>query len=40
MADEKISLEIFVEADKADLTLGQLEDGFEQLQEKLKNTRR
>ena len=40
MADEKISLEIFVEADKADLTLGQLEDGFEQLQEKLKNTNR
>jgi hypothetical protein len=40
MADEKISLEIFVEADKADLTLGQLEKGFEQLQEKLKNTNR
>jgi len=40
MADEKISLEVFVEADKADLTLKQLEDGFEQLQEKLKNTNR
>ena len=40
MADEKISLEVFVEADKADLTLKQLEEGFEQLQEKLKNTNR
>lgn len=40
MADDKISLEVFVEADKADLTLKQLEDGFEQLQEKLKNTNR
>lgn len=40
MADEKISLEIFVEADKADLTLGQLEEGYEQLSDKIKKVDR
>ena len=40
MADDKISLEIFVEADKADLTLGQLEEGYEQLSDKIKKVDR
>jgi len=30
MADDKVALEIFIEADKANLSLGELEDGFTQ----------
>ena len=38
MADEKIALEIFIEADKANLSLGELQEGFEAINEELKNT--
>lgn len=37
---EEISLEILIEADKADLTLGQLREGFKSLEEELENTKR
>ena len=37
---EKISLELVLEADKADLTLGQLREGFKSLEEELENTKR
>jgi len=37
---EEISLEILIEADKADLTLGQLKKGFTALEEELENTKR
>ena len=40
MADESISLELFIEADKANLTLGELEQGFESMKEQLKNVGR
>ena len=40
MADEKISLELFIEADKASMTLGDLEDGYEQLSDKIKKVNR
>jgi RNase H-fold protein (predicted Holliday junction resolvase) len=40
MADEKISLELFIEADKASMTLGDLEQGFEQMKEQLKQVGR
>tara|TARA_R100001463_G_scaffold91346_2_gene146050 strand:+ start:3576 stop:5489 length:1914 start_codon:yes stop_codon:yes gene_type:complete len=40
MADEKISLELFIEADKASMTLGDLEEGFEQMSERLKKVGR
>lgn len=40
MADEKISLELFIEADKASMTLGDLEQGFEQMSERLKQVGR
>jgi len=40
MADEKISLELFIEADKASMTLGDLEEGFEQMKEQLKQVGR
>ena len=40
MADDKIALSIEIEADRAQMSLGELEDGFEELQKKLKNTNR
>ena len=40
MADDKISLEIFVEADKANMSLGELEDGFESMKNRLKEVGR
>ena len=40
MADDKISLELFIEADKANLSLGELEDGFESMKERLKEVGR
>ena len=40
MADDKISLELFIEADKASMTLGDLEEGFEQMKEQLKQVGR
>jgi hypothetical protein len=40
MADDKISLELFIEADKASMTLGDLEQGFEQMKEQLKQVGR
>jgi hypothetical protein len=40
MADDKVALEIFIEADKANLSLGELEDGFEAMKEQLKNVGR
>jgi predicted nucleic acid-binding Zn-ribbon protein len=40
MADDKIALSIEIEADRANMSLGELEDGFEQLQAKLKATNR
>jgi len=40
MADEKISLELFIEADKANLSLGELEQGFDAMKEKLKTVGR
>lgn len=35
MADESISLELFIEADKANLTLGELEQGFDAMKKRL-----
>ena len=40
MADESISLELFIEADKANLSLGELEKGFDALKEQLKDAGR
>jgi len=40
MADDKIALSIEIEADRAQMSLGELEDGFEELQKKLKATNR
>jgi hypothetical protein len=40
MAEEKISLELFIEADKASMTLGDLEQGFEQMSERIKQVGR
>ena len=40
MADDKVSLEIFIEADKAEMTLGDLEAGFDSMKERLKNVGR
>jgi hypothetical protein len=40
MADDKIALSIEIEADRANMSLGELEDNFEQLQAKLKATNR
>ena len=31
MADDKVALEIFIEADKAEMTLGDLEAGFDSI---------
>jgi hypothetical protein len=40
MADDKISLELFIEADKANLSLGELEEGFESMKNRLKEVGR
>ena len=40
MADDKIALEIFIEADKANLSLGELEQGFDAMKEQLKGVGR
>ena len=40
MADDKISLELFIEADKANLSLGELEKGFDSMKERLKDVGR
>lgn len=40
MADEKISLEVAVQADKAQMTLGDLEDSFEVMSNRLKEVGR
>ena len=40
MADEKISLELFIEADKANLSLGELEQGFDAMKDRLKDVGR
>jgi len=40
MADDKVALEIFIEADKANLSLGELEKGFEDMKERLKEVGR
>jgi hypothetical protein len=40
MADDKVALEIFIEADKAEMTLGDLEAGFDSMKERLKNVGR
>ena len=40
MADDKIALSIEIEADRAQMSLGELEKGFAGLQEKLKDTNR
>ena len=40
MADDKVALEIFIEADKAQMTLGDLEAGFDSMKERLKNVGR
>ena len=40
MADDKIALSIEIEADRANMSLGELEAGFEELQTKLKATNR
>ena len=40
MADDKIALSIEIEADRAQMSLGELEAGFEELQTKLKATNR
>ena len=40
MADDKIALSIEIEADRAQMSLGELEEGFEGLQKKLKATSR
>ena len=40
MADDKISLQIEIEADKASLSLGELEKGFDAMKERLKDVGR
>ena len=40
MADDKIALSIEIEADRAQMSLGELEEGFDGLKEKLKATNR
>jgi hypothetical protein len=35
MADDKVALEIFIEADKANLSLGELEKGFEDMKRRV-----
>jgi hypothetical protein len=40
MADDKVALEIFIEADKAQMSLGDLEAGFDSMKERLKNVGR
>tara|TARA_R110001632_G_scaffold13447_5_gene46216 strand:+ start:215 stop:2122 length:1908 start_codon:yes stop_codon:yes gene_type:complete len=40
MADDKVALEIFIEADKANLSLGELEKGFDSMKERLKDVGR
>jgi hypothetical protein len=40
MADDKIALSIEIEADRAQMSLGELEEGFDGLREKLKATNR
>lgn len=40
MADDKVALEIFIEADKANLSLGELEKGFDSMKERLKEVGR
>ena len=40
MADDKVALEIFIEADKAQMSLGDLEDGFESMQKRLRKVGR
>ena len=40
MADDKVALEIFIEADKAEMTLGDLEAGFDSMKERLKEVGR
>jgi colicin import membrane protein len=40
MADDKVALEIFIEADKANLSLGELEKGFEDMKDRLKEVGR
>ncbi len=37
MADDKIALSIEIEADRAQMSLGELEKGFDGLKEKLKS---
>jgi hypothetical protein len=40
MAEDKIALKIEIEADRAQMSLGELEDGFDELRKKLKATNR
>ena len=40
MADDKVALEIFIEADKAEMSLGDLEAGFDSMKERLKEVGR
>ena len=40
MADDKVALEIFIEADKAQLSLGELEEGFDSMKKRLKEVGR
>lgn len=40
MADDKVALEIFIEADKAQMSLGDLEKGFDSMKERLKEVGR
>ena len=40
MADDKVALEIFIEADKAQMSLGDLEAGFDSMKERLKEVGR
>ena len=40
MADDKVALEIFIEADKAQMSLGDLEKGFDSMKDRLKEVGR
>ena len=40
MADDKVALEIFIEADKAQMSLGDLEEGFDSMKKRLKEVGR
>ena len=40
MADDKISLEVAIQADKAQMTLGDLEESFEVMSDRLKKVGR